>query len=229
MTKKNKSFKFVEIEVKQDDDPAINPIEDYDMFGKMVFFHRRMNLGHESPSCSVSEWTQKWLHENTELDYDKIEDMNQAESWTEFEKINFVIPVYAYEHGGITIRCNSNGAGWDSFDSGQLGFTFASYDSIRKEFGRGKTHRLTSATITRAEKCLISEVDEYDNYINGNVYGFIITNKKTGEQLDSCWGFVGDESYCREEAESSAKHYEKELKAESKKIESRLDVFTKVA
>ena len=229
MTAKNKTFKFVEIEVKQDDDPAINPVEDYDMFGKMVFFHRRMNLGHESPSCSPDRWTRNWLQQNTKIDWDEIEDMEESKIWAEFEKINYAVPVYAFEHGGITIRCNSKGTGWDSWDSGQLGFTFASYDSIRKEFGKGKTHRLTSAAITRAEKCLVSEVDNYDDYLNGNVWGYIITDKDTGEELDSCWGFIGDESYCREEAESSAKHYEKELKAESKKIQSRLDVFTKVA
>lgn len=229
MTKKNKTFKFVEIQVKQDDNPAMNPVRDYDMFGKMIFFHRRMSLGHESPSCSVDEWIQNWLHKNTELDYDKVENMSQSESWAEFEKINFVIPVYAYEHGGITIRCKSKGTGWDSFDSGQLGFTFASYEDIRKNFGRGKTHRLTSAAIKRAENCLISEVDEYDNYLNGNVWGYIITNKETGEELDSCWGFIGEESHCQEEAESAAEHYEKDLKEEADKFESRLDMFTKVA
>lgn len=53
-----------------------------------------------------------------------------------------------------------------------------------------------------AEKYLKSEVETYDQYLTGDVYGYVIEDKE-GEELDSCWGFYGEE-YCLEEAKSIA-------------------------
>lgn len=36
---------------------------------------------------------------------------------------------------------------------------------------------------------MVGEVQVYDYYICGDVYGFVI--EKDGEQIDSCWGFYG--------------------------------------
>jgi hypothetical protein len=50
------------------------------------------------------------------------------------------------------------------------------------------------------QKCLRGEVETYDMYLTGQVYGFIVKDDE-GEDLDSCWGYFGDE-YCKQDAES---------------------------
>ena len=38
---------------------------------------------------------------------------------------------------------------------------------------------------------LVSEVDSYNQYLSGDVYGFNVTDKQSGEELNSCYGFFG--------------------------------------
>ena len=38
---------------------------------------------------------------------------------------------------------------------------------------------------------LVSEVDSYNQYLSGDVYGFNVTHKESGEELSSCYGFFG--------------------------------------
>lgn len=44
------------------------------------------------------------------------------------------------------------------------------------------------------------ELDEYVKWIKGEVYGFVIEDE-SGDELDSCWGFIG-EGYFEQEARS---------------------------
>jgi len=93
--------------------------------------------------------------------------------------------------------------GWDS---GQVGWTYATKEMIVKEYGKNKRKL--------AEKVLRGEVETFDQYLKGDVYGYIIQNSD-GETVDSCWGFYGYE-YCIEEGKSMLKHeveyYNKEEK-----------------
>ena len=216
----SKKYKYVEIEIKQDDDPP-NPVKDYDQAGTMCFFHRRMDLGHPHT------FTEDLTPEDADGYQDHYED--SPSGFTQWMKDNeshiLTIPVYAYEHGGITIKAGGKRAGWDSFDSGQLGYVYIAHDNIRKEWGKqGK--RISKAEFAKAAACLIAEVNTYDDYLTGNCYGYTITDKETGNTLDSCWGFLGDEKYCREEAESSADFYEKERRKAARQIQVRLDAIS---
>ena len=219
-------YKGFKIEIHQDDDP-MNPVEDYDMLGKQVYWHRRMNLGHcwkETERNSPEEW----LECHIEGHYDTYEHWEKCYSrkmgyfpWLvqEFEKENLVIPVHAYERGGITISASGRRAGWDSFDSGQLGFVYVSHEDIKKEY---KVSRLTKKVLERAEKCLIAEVEEYDHYLCGEVYGFRIIDTVSEDELDSCWGFIGDYKYALEEAKSRANFLGKHRDEEEKKLDERM-------
>ena len=73
----------------------------------------------------------------------------------------------------------------------------------------------------RAEKCLRSEVETYDDYLTGQVYGYIIEDEN-GEQLDSCWGFLGDYKNCLEEAKSSADYFAETKENELKLYDERM-------
>ena len=49
---------------------------------------------------------------------------------------------------------------------------------------------------------LEGEVETYDDYLTGNVCGFVVEDDD-GEHVDSCWGFYGTEG--QKEAMSEAK------------------------
>lgn len=221
-------YKGLNIYIVHDDDPQTCDPMDWDMLGKQVYWHRRMNLGHcykETRKYSPEDWLEHYIESDKDL-YEEWEDnysgnMGYLPYLLEvFQEKNLVIPVSAYEHGGITISASGRRAGWDSFDSEQLGFVYASHEDIKKEFN---VKRLTKKVLERAEKILRAEVEEYDSYLTGQVYGFIIEDEN-GEQLDSCWGFVGDYKYCLEDARRSADYYveqkEKELQLYDERMTS---------
>lgn len=195
-------YKGYTIKIEQDDDP-LNPVEDWDMLGTMVFWHRRMNLGHvyqETSRLDPSEWLVKWLEGNREdLSPEVLEVKSMDELMLDFQKTNLLIPVFAYEHGSITIRAGSKHPYWDSWDSGQLGFTYVPHEKIIAEYGD-----LSANSIEKATQCLRAEIESYDDYLNNNVYGYIVEDEG-GEHLDSSWGFFGDEG--KKEAESDAKSF----------------------
>ncbi len=103
-----------------------------------------------------------------------------------------ILPLYLYDHSGITMRTGPFNC---IFDSGQVGWIVCDNETIEREFNGDRE---------LAEKCLESEVSVYDNYLTGNVYGFIVEETdefdEDGEpiwddcdELDSCWGFFGDD------------------------------------
>ena len=155
---------------------------DWDNLGRMVCFHRRYNLGddHNYRSSDYNSWA--GIAEAIEKDYD----------------VAVMLPLYLYDHSGITISTSPFSCPWDS---GQIGWIFATKEDVRKEFG---VKRISKKMIERVEKILLAEVEIYDKYLTGEVYGYILENKE-GEQVDSCWGFYSIEDmkeYIPEEYES---------------------------
>lgn len=211
------------------DTDSMNPVEDFDMLGKQVYWHRRMNLGHcheITNKMSQEDWLRWQVGEHLGVNnwdvysekYEKFENMNLEELWEEFDKYNLSIPVHAYEHGGITISASGRRAGWDSFDSGQLGFVYVSHEDILKEFSK---KRIAKKLLERATQTLLAEVKTYDQYLRGEVYGYIIEDEN-GENLDSCWGFLGDYEYCLEEAKSAADYWAEQKEKELKLYDERM-------
>jgi len=126
------------------------------------------------------------------------------------EQQALVLPVYAYIHSGMTISTERTGQFTDRWDSGQLGVIYILHDKIIEEWGD-----LSPESMEKATKCLIAEVEELDCYLTGQVYGYVITRPSETcphcqhnhgpEEVDSCWGFIGDIEYCREQAMHSVK------------------------
>ena len=179
----------VTVRIVQDEEP-MNPRKEYDNFGHMRCWHRHYSLG-DNNTMSVEEG--KELAELVE------------------KQGGIVLSLYLYDHSGITMRTSSFSCPWDS---GQVGFIYCDKDDIRKNWG---VKRVTKKLLKQAKEILEAEVEEYDSYLTGECYGFIIEDPDN-EHLDSCWGFLGDVKYCREEATSAAKHAAKEYFA--KKVEA---------
>ena len=155
-------YKGYAIEVYYDSDP-ISPRE-WDNLGTMVCFHNRYNLGDEH-------------------NYEPEEIIELVQ-----RKDVIALPLYLYDHSGITMSCNLIYPFNDRWDAGQVGFIFVDYATIREEYG---CKYVTSAMKKKIISYLENEVDVYDEYLVGNVYGFKVVNDE-GEEIDSCWGYYGD-------------------------------------
>lgn len=96
--------------------------------------------------------------------------------------------LFLYDHSiqSISMRSFVGRAQHAEWDSGQVGYVYVTHEDIKKEYGD-----VSTANIEKAERLLESEVETYDHYIRGECYGFQLCNKK-GEEIDSCWGFIGD-------------------------------------
>jgi len=94
-----------------------------------------------------------------------------------------ILPIYLYDHSGITISVGPFACPWDS---GQAGWIICDNETIDKDFNGDRD---------LAEKALRAEVKLYDDYLTGNVYGFIVEewDGETWEHVDSCFGFFGDD------------------------------------
>ena len=110
---------------------------------------------------------------------------NDFHSWDEMkEKLlkthKHILPVFMYNHGGIIIRTSPFSCSWDS---GQIGWV------------------ATNEEFSDPEQVLKDTIEEYNQYINGEIYGFNIIHRTLcsgcGEATDvigdSLWGFVGDD------------------------------------
>lgn len=93
-----------------------------------------------------------------------------------------ILPLYLYDHSGITMSTGAFSCPWDS---GQVGWIYADAEKIKEEYGE-----VTPETIGKAKELLESEVKSYDYYLTGQCYGFQLFEGDT--EVDSCWGFLGD-------------------------------------
>jgi len=157
-------YKNYKIKVYPDGEP-LNPREDFDNFGTMVCFHKRYTLGdkHDLQSYDFNSWLE--MEGYLIKHYDAI-----------------ILPIYMYDHSGITIRTYPFEC---RFDSGQIGFIFVSKEQARKELNK---KRLMKKDIKKIEEMLNNEVKYYDKYLRGDFYGFVIDSNE-GNHSDSCWGF----------------------------------------
>lgn len=110
---------------------------------------------------------------------------------TEYKRLleengSFHLPVYCYQHSCIMLSTAPFSCPWDS---GQIGFIFMSKKTFEEEY---------SGNITTATRVLVGEVEEFSNYLNGDIYGYIIKDEN-GDIIDSCWGINGYD-YCMSEA-----------------------------
>jgi len=103
------------------------------------------------------------------------------------------VPLYMYDHSGITISLTPFTC---PFDSGQVGFVQIKKDEIISNFGK---KNWTKNLRIKALEVAAMEVKELDSYLTGEVYGYII-DRDGLEQEGSCWGFIGDIKYCIDEA-----------------------------
>lgn len=166
--------KIGELIIEVDNDSIYNPRQ-WDNLGKMLCFHSRYNLGDANTKYRTEDYN-SW--EEMERDILKKED------------VAVILPLYLYDHSGITMNTTGfnriDSYGWDW---GRIGFIFTTKDNVRNCYN---VKRITKNLLERVKEHLLSEVNEYDDYISGNVYRFDIYDGN-GEYVDGCGGFFGSD------------------------------------
>ena len=157
------------------DDIRPDPRENGEFLGTMVYSHRDYILGDvkaENIDC-YSSWDEWFAHE---LGDDVI-----------------ALPLYMYDHSGITIRTHPFNCPWDS---GQVGYIYVTKEDVRKEWN---VKRISSKLKKKIIDILEAEIEVYDQWGRGDVYGFVLSKKcscnecnhEHDDVIDSCWGFYG--------------------------------------
>lgn len=186
------------LKIYQDENPE-SPRSCWDNLGKMVCVHRRYNLGDHNLDDRLEVLQYMADHMDitkiiTDLDLeDEIyNNEDKLEEWLNSRKDWICLPLYLYDHSGITMSTSPFSCSWDS---GQVGFIFCSTDMIIKEYGD-----TSPETLEKVTKILENEVEIYDQYLTGDVYGFKIVKLSTcdhghthEDEEDSCWGFYGSD------------------------------------
>ena len=100
----------------------------------------------------------------------------------------FFFVLYAYIHSGVVLSVGDHNfpdARWDVSSTG--------YVLVKKQ----------KYTYTReaAFKMAQSITEEWNTYLCGDVWGFKITDMEDDTEVDSCYGFYGEEENCMTEAE----------------------------
>ena len=180
---KTVEYKGYTIEIIPDSDP-INPRTN-DNLTVMVSSHKSFCIDDDGTDYDRGN-------------YDSWDDMEKA--IIKNERAVVIKPLYLYDHSGQTIRTSPFSCNWDS---GQIGFVWISREKALEGLGLGKGNRISKKQKIQLEKNLEGEVKEYDDYLTGNVFGFKIS--KDGVDIESCWGFAGDDANGNEWALVEAK------------------------
>lgn len=143
------------------DEDTLSPREN-DNLGKMVCWHRRYGLGDKH-------------------DYETPRDFKESD---EYKDSVVCLPLYLYDHSGITI---SNSPFNDRWDSGQVGYIYTTNERV-KEYLNVEPREANKDLIAEA---LIDETKLYDSYLQGDTYGFMLADHK-GREIDRMGGFIGD-------------------------------------
>jgi len=200
------------LRVIPDDDP-MNPRTEWDNLGTMICFHKRYNLGDKHDHSEPDEFRKvlideyyPGLTERIDKSTDKLWGMfpnctfseRQKIVWKEYDDaINkawekvcsnhlVILPLYLYDHSGITMNTTGFTCRWDS---GQVGYIYIDKEKALKEYGGKIFSRQLKKRLTSYLK---SEVEVYDQYLTGDVYGFQLLDPE-GEEIDSSWGFFGSD------------------------------------
>lgn len=217
------------LKVFYDFDPE-NPRE-WDNLGKMVCWHSRYNLGDDHNYSAPEDFLFDLLEETVgdtdraERLIEKISNSIDREAYRSygayrkavddeiFEIIGrkfIVMPLYMYDHSGITISTSPFSCPWDS---GQVGWVFVSKEKARVEYG---VKRISQKLREKVVGVILAEVETYDQYLRGEVYGYELYDVDSARlndylksegldredlneddlerfltQEDSCWGFYG--------------------------------------
>lgn len=204
----------------QDEDP-MNPRTDWDPLSHMVCWHRNYHLGDNAIKGRDARKSFVPLHASAtnmfceiaglpypdEIRHSKIDKIYMDFVVEQAHKKALILKLGLIDHSGLSMYMGG-GSHWadpGGWDSGTIGFIYMSYEEAKAELMLKKGENLEE----RMRLIMEGEVETYDQYLRGEVYGFRICKlvkfeKKNlstreveiieeEEDVDSCWGFFGSD------------------------------------
>ena len=134
------------------------------------------------------------------ISFDDFDSISEIRDYLLSEGALATLPVYMYEHGGIALSVGE--AFSDPWDSGVLGLAYVTPQNWKDTQGdvewTGSDDQLATAAAL-----MKGDVATYGQYLNGEVYGYVIIDPVDGEVVASLWGMYGYE-YAEQEAADAA-------------------------
>ena len=222
------------------DDNPISPRQMDANIGRMICFHSRYRLGDRHDYANKDEFFHDLLtsHFNDEEEAQEFYDFldgggeivevihNEKERddciLGELSEDYVFLPLYLLDHSGLSMSTTSFGDYWDS---GQVGWIYASKATVIEEYGEW-----SKENIEKIKEFMKGEVSTYDDYLRGENYIYDIIDDSTGEVIDGgVW--TGDIEDLKEDARDmipeplSNEEYNKLSLALSTKLRSEYDTF----
>lgn len=190
------------------DNPSDNP-RSWSNYCHMICEHRRYDLG---DSHNGIENELHLLCEKYGIDWEgdwenDVKEMTVAQMITELKKHIVIRPISIYDHSGVSIFW---GGPCDRWDSGCVGFGYCELSDIER---CGRNEKDFPDWHDQAKSIMDGEMETYDQYIRGEVYGFVLEERRAPskqlvetpewkefikdrwedefqwQEADSCWGF----------------------------------------
>ena len=231
----------VEYTLKVEQDDCAEDPRNWDNVCAMVCFCRRYSLGDKHNYDNSDEFFEYLLHNICGMEYEAFEELSTREKYRlayESDKV-YIKELNIYEHSGLSISTSCCYPYNDRWDAGCVGWVYVSKERAMEEWGgvpekdengefiriphehsNGQvTYSIKYAPITEenwtevAEYHMNGEVETYDQYLRGDVYGYTLTKQvhvrdeikcphcneiiRVDEydnevEEDSCWGFYGE-------------------------------------
>lgn len=202
----------------------MNPRENHDNLGTMVCWHSRYILGDEQPKIAPDSWWESlamdiddtveerilWWEDTgygrleREMGYPKAEKklqqiINKIVDDALEKRLACVLPISLYDHGGITMYIGSGSHAFDpgGWDSGQVGWIYATKKDCYRIFNR---QRMSKKLYLRVRKALEDEVNIYDQYLRGEIYGYVVRDPHDDDSWVASAGGYFDKKFMIEDA-----------------------------
>lgn len=224
------------------DQDAENPRTAYDNVGTIIGWSRDTKLGEDDTNREYIEDVRLTILNHADLpvvcrycgepitgehmdvgnfaheeDWDAVEDLsdltadqllcNRNPIEPDMSKVVwFGLDFHSYD-GSLTIRDVDDFTDTYAIDA----VIYVTQEKVMDEWGS------SDDPVEMAENYLRGEVREYSEYLQGNVWGVVVTDKRTGKELEACWGYVGTEyaeGILKEEAEAYTKVIAEEIASE---------------
>ena len=162
------------LEISYEED-SMSPRE-WDNLGIMAYAHPSYVLGDKKDRHAMTRCTncEEECKEECECgEYSNIAETAMA-----------MLPLYLYDHSGVTMRTTPFGDPWDS---GQVGIIYVTKEKCVEIMGT------TDVTQEKLEEILRGEVKEFDQYLRGEIYRYAVYDENDNV-VDSCGGFYDTDS-----------------------------------
>ena len=171
-------------------DETVNPRKDMDHFTIFLTFCKGYCSPDNNKFKSYDEMVIHFAGEKADSIYRK-EGIGAGNDYLvkQMEKKGYIaIPVYKFEHSGISYQASMRNPYHCPFDSCLIGIIYASKNDIKKEYS---VKKVTNKLKEKVLQIMRDEVEYYSAWANGEVYYYQLLDENN-EEIDACGGFIGD-------------------------------------